>query len=554
VATEPSPQRAYSAACPNCGAAVAFRSAASASAVCSYCRSTLVRDGQALKRIGVSSELFDDHSPLQLGASGRWQGVAFTLVGRLQYGYADGTWNEWHALLDTGADEAAPRSAWLSEDNGAYVMAFDRPRPADAPAPAALKPGARMALDGGAWNVASVVRAKLIAAEGELPRPPALAREFTVVDLRNPAGEVGTLDDADPAAPAWAIGRSVALPELALQGLREVAEKTLAARSVPCPSCGAALEPTLASTRSISCKQCHAVVDLAGPDGQGIGAELAHYAQQNSGSSGRGGIGQQAEGIGPQIALGRSGRFAFGGGPELPWQVVGYLERCDIPEDGSDDEQTFWREYLLYNQTGGFAFLVDADDGWSWVRPITGAPEGSGGSVRWQGAAYRLKYTYPALVTWVQGEFYWRVRRDERAIVSDYHGPGGQRLSREQTGSEVTWSAGSTINAALVADAFGLTPAERPAIQRDAAPMAMAHVGSGLPSIAKIAIVFIVLAVMIAMLSRCDSGSDCDKLRQTFGAASNEYQQCLASRNRGGGIYGTGGSFGGYSSSGGGHK
>jgi endogenous inhibitor of DNA gyrase (YacG/DUF329 family) len=543
-----SPQRAYRAACPNCGAAVEFRSAASASAVCSYCRSTLVRDGEALKRIGVSSELFDDHSPLQLGASGRWQGVAFTLVGRLQYGYADGTWNEWHVLLDTGTDEAAPRSAWLSEDNGAYVIAFDRPRPADVPALAELKAGARVALDGSAWSVASVVRAKLIAAEGELPRPPALAREFTVVDLRNPAGEVGTLDDADPAAPAWAIGRSVALSELALQGLREVAEKTLGARSVPCPSCGAALEPTLASTRSITCKQCNAVVDLAGPDGHGLGAELAHYAQQNSGSTG--------QGLGPQIALGRSGRFAFGGGPELPWQVVGYLERCDVPDDGSDEEQTFWREYLLYNQTGGFAFLVDADDGWSWVRPITGAPEGSGNSVRWQGVAYRLRFTYPALVTWVQGEFYWRVRRDERAIVSDYTGPGGQRLSREQigstTGAEVTWSAGSTIDAALVADAFGLTPAERPAIQRDAAPTAMTHVGGGLSGIAKMAIVFVVLVALIAMLSRCDTGSDCDKLRQTFGAASNEYQQCLANRNRGG-IYGTGGSFGGYSS-GGGHK
>ena len=64
------PQRACRAACPNCGAPVEFRSAASASAVCSFCRSTLVRDGEALRRIGHSAELFDDHSPLQLGAAG----------------------------------------------------------------------------------------------------------------------------------------------------------------------------------------------------------------------------------------------------------------------------------------------------------------------------------------------------------------------------------------------------------------------------------------------------------------------------------------------------
>ncbi|MEX8496836.1 MAG: DUF4178 domain-containing protein, partial [Leptothrix ochracea] len=59
--------RSYSALCPNCGGRVEFRSAASVSSVCSFCRSTLVREGEALRRIGQSAELFDDHSPLQLG-------------------------------------------------------------------------------------------------------------------------------------------------------------------------------------------------------------------------------------------------------------------------------------------------------------------------------------------------------------------------------------------------------------------------------------------------------------------------------------------------------
>ena len=128
MATEPSPQRGYRAACPNCGAPVDFRSPASAFAVCSFCKSTIVRDGDALRKIGQSAELFDDHSPLQLGAGGRYQGAGFTLVGRLQYRYADGTWNEWHALFDNG------KSGWLSEDNGRYVIAFDAPLTGPAPA------------------------------------------------------------------------------------------------------------------------------------------------------------------------------------------------------------------------------------------------------------------------------------------------------------------------------------------------------------------------------------------------------------------------------------
>ena len=354
--TDNPPQRAYRALCPNCGAPVEFRSAASASAVCSYCRSTLVRDGEALRRIGQSAELFDDHSPLRIGAGGNYQGMAFTLVGRLQYGYAEGTWNEWHALFDSG------RSGWLSEDNGRYVFAFDAPAQGELPAAGELTAGERRLVDGRAWSVASVARAKLLAAEGELPRPPKLQGEFTVSDLRNEKGEVGTLDYADPARPQWSVGRSVALSELKMSGLAEAAEKTLKSRGIECPSCGNALEAKLSTTQSIVCPQCHAVVDIS----KGVGADLAHYKQNNAGDSG----------MEPLLPLGSTGMLALGG-EGLSWQVVGYMERCDVPES-SDDEQTFWREYLLYNRKAGFAFLVDAEDGWSWVVPITGAPQARG--------------------------------------------------------------------------------------------------------------------------------------------------------------------------------
>jgi hypothetical protein len=536
VATTPgSPQRAYRAACPNCGAPVEFASAASASAVCSFCRSTLVRDGDALLRIGTSAELFDDHSPLQLGASGTHQGVAFTLVGRLQYGYEGGTWNEWHALFATG------KSGWLSEDNGAYVFAFDAPLPRDAPAIDALVAGERVLADGRAWDVASVVKARLIAAQGELPRPPQLHGEFLVADLRNGADEVATLDASDPGQAAWSVGRPVLLAALAMQGLAaEAKEKTLGARGIPCPNCGNGLEPKLASTKSLTCGQCNAVVDISA----GVGGELRHYTQNNTGEGG----------AGPQIALGKTGQLALGTTEPQPWQVVGYQERCDIPEPGSDDETTFWREYLLYNRELGFAFLVDSEDGWSWVRPLTGAPQVKGDSATHKGAGYQKKYAYNAKVTWVQGEFYWRVTRGEQAHVTDYVGTGGdsrKRLSRERTGSEVVWSAGAVLDAAAVADAFGIPAGERAAMQRDVGPTS----GTKKSSLGTIVLVIVIIIIVMSVLSECDGGSGgnrCDEVRQAFGPNSNEYQQCLAQRGSGSSGRTGGGSFGG--GSGGGHK
>ena len=199
MATDPPSQRAYRAACPNCGAPVDFRSPASAFAVCSFCKSTIVREGDALRKIGQSADLFDDHSPLQLGGAGKYQGAPFTLVGRLQYRYADGTWNEWHALFDGG--DGTSRSGWLSEDHGRYVFAFDAPLQLEVPSGTELKPGAQYLVNGQSWTAASVTPTKLIAAQGELPYTPNLARGFLVCDLRSARGEVGTLDYSDPGKP-----------------------------------------------------------------------------------------------------------------------------------------------------------------------------------------------------------------------------------------------------------------------------------------------------------------------------------------------------------------
>ncbi len=509
MATEQSPQRGYRAACPNCGAPVDFRSPASVFAVCSFCKSTVVREGDALRKIGESAELFDDHSPLQLGAAGKFQGVAFTLVGRLQFRYAEGTWNEWHALFDNG------KSAWLSEDNGRYVLALDAPLEGGTPAATSLKAGAPLMLAGQPWTVASVSAAKLIAAQGELPYTPNLTRGFVVSDLRNARGEVGTLDYSEPGQPRWSMGRSVAITELAMTGLAQASEKTLKARGVECPNCGAALDIKLSTTQSIVCHQCASVVDVS----QGVGGDLAHYAQEN--------------GSEPLIPLGSTGTLALTRGTVLPWQVVGYVERCEVAQ-GADDEQSFWREYLLYHRTEGFAFIVDAQDGWSWTAPITGVPEGSGNSVKYQGAAYRKLYDYTGMVTYVLGEFYWQVTKNQRTLNADYQGTGAaasKRLNREATGSgdasEIVWSGGDALSADQVMKAFRLAPDKAAAVKRDALPTAL----NASSILVKILIWGAIIIVML-LLFRCSGGD---------GSGSSGYRT-------------GGGSYGGFSSGGGGHK
>ncbi|MDE2048755.1 MAG: DUF4178 domain-containing protein, partial [Betaproteobacteria bacterium] len=404
-------QRTYRAACPNCGAPVEFKSAASAVAVCGFCKSTLVRDGEALRKIGVEAELFDDHSPLQLGTSGTSAGITFTLIGRLQYRYGEGTWNEWHAWFDNGT------TGWLSEDNGRYVLSFDLPEAGALPPAAQLRIGATAQLHGSVFTVASIEQATLIAAQGELPASAmTLMRErqpFVVCDLRSPQGEVATLDYGS-VPPKLSIGRSAALDELKLQNLRTdvegAADKEYKPRAFNCPNCGSPVSATLDGSQSIVCGNCKSVIDLS----QGIGADLKFFRQSKQ--------------LIPAVALGSTGTLRG-----TAWQVVGFQQRR-----GSDGEDSFyWQEYLLYNRLKGFAFLVDTTEGWNLVTVLTGAPRFTdpgihGATAAIDGRVYRETERYNATVEYVAGEFYWQVKAGQSTSNIDFE--AGQYLaSREQS-------------------------------------------------------------------------------------------------------------------------
>ena len=491
-------QRSYRAPCPGCGAPVEFRGAQSTHAVCPYCQSTVVRSGEVLRRLGRMAEVFDDHSPLQLMASGRialdGQDLPFTLIGRLQYQGDEGTWTEWNALLDDG------RTATLGEDNGAYV--FTRPFEirGELPPAESLRVGAATAIDGQPFSVAANVEARLVSAQGELPRLPPLGQPFRVVELRGEDGEVLSIDHGH-APPRLERGRAVLLDDLRLQGLKDESAKDERGRQFSCPHCGAPVQVKLDTTQAIACAACHSLIDLAG----GVGGELRHAGQD--------------EPVRPLIPLGGTGQLEG-----VHWQVVGFQHR--VGQEPGDDEQFGWDEYLLYNRKRGFAFLVDASDGWSLVRPATGAPRlaQGGRGATYLGATYQLQSAYDAETTYVAGEFYWPVERGQKTRNRDFANAGKGLLSMEQTPREVTWSVGSRIDADTVAKAFKLDGRQDPFKRADAAPVAaLRGIGCG-----TLILICIALIIILAVMNRCSGSS-------------------------GSGYRSSGGSHGGWSS-GGGHK
>jgi endogenous inhibitor of DNA gyrase (YacG/DUF329 family) len=474
VATD-APQRTYRAPCPGCGAPVEFRSAQSSYAVCSFCQSTVVRDGETLSRIGKMAELFDDHSPLQLMAAGTWEKKPFTVVGRLQYRSGSGTWTEWNVLFNDGS------TGWLAEDNGSYVMAVPARVERELPKPEVFRVGATTAIGGKTYQVASNDEASLISAQGELPKLPPLNKPFAMVELRSADNEVLSIDfGSEP--PAIASGRPVMLEELQLTGLRDESAKESKGRQFFCPNCGAPVEVQLETTKAVTCRACNSLIDLS----QGLGGELRHA--------------EQSEPVKPLIPLGSTGQLQG-----VHWQVVGYQHRMGTEPD-DPDEQFGWDEYLLYNRKRGFTFLVDSTEGWSVVKPTTGAPTlaQNNQTATYLGTTYQHQYAYNAETSYVAGEFYWPVERGQKTFNRDF-AKGDNLLSMEETPKERTWSAGKKIESAAVAKAFKLEDKADLLKRSDAGPTSG---GGGNKAGCGCIILFIFFFILIALLIKaCDDES-----------------------------------------------
>jgi hypothetical protein len=182
--------------------------------ICEYCGSTLVRHDLNLENIGKMAELQVDGSPLQLHAEGRYRGVHFTVVGRIQMRYTEGLWNEWHLLFDD------LRNGWLGESGGRYAVSFLTKVAEAIPRFADLRPGDPVVLGGQSYEVTQVEKAVCISGQGELPFQIDPGYSAPEVDLSGEGTDFATLDYSEE-PPLIFMGEYVEFEDLHLSGLRE---------------------------------------------------------------------------------------------------------------------------------------------------------------------------------------------------------------------------------------------------------------------------------------------------------------------------------------------
>lgn len=207
--------------CPSCGAAVPVRSAALPYVTCSYCQTLIRREGGDIEAIGKVAALPFDVSPLQLGSKVGWRGARFTLVGRVRWGWEDGSWNEWFAEGTDGAHR------WLGEAMGIFLISEERPDLLDVPqvrafvAGGPLNRGMTVTVGDSCFEASDLKEASCLGSEGDLPFATTVGTKITSVDFRSPDGAALSLQRGTDGASAW-LGEYLELGQLAPANLRAI--------------------------------------------------------------------------------------------------------------------------------------------------------------------------------------------------------------------------------------------------------------------------------------------------------------------------------------------
>ena len=434
--------------CPACAGPVEFQVSSSLVTVCEFCQSVVARGDKTVEEHGKVADLVQTDSPLKRGLVGRFGRKRFELIGRVQYKHpAGGTWDEWYLAFPSG------RCGWLAEAQGKYYLTFQKKLASGIELPEFddLEVGQKFKLRGSKeLTVAEKGVAEAIAAEGEIPwafRPGVRTR---FVDLHGADKTFATFDYAED-VPQVYVGKEVTIDELEISGdAWEGAPPpaTATALQVNCPQCGGTLTLHVPDeTNRVACQHCASLLDC----NQGQLEYLTTLKSRH---------------IQPVIPLGSVGTLR---GTE--YTVIGFMERYALYEG-----RTYpWTEYLLYNATLGFRWLVRNQRHWSLAESVSpsDANDGASHAHYYQGAngenSHRRSFSIydrgKAYVRHVLGEFYWRVELGDEVRTADFIDPP-QMLSFEWSktadSEEVNVSLASYVGIEEIEEAFGLTDILRP--------------------------------------------------------------------------------------------
>ena len=420
-----------------------FKAGSTIVLVCPFCRSAIARTDRGLEDLGKVAEIVESQSPLRIGLKGEFKGTRFELTGRAQLRHEmGGYWDEWYATFSNGW------VGWLAEAQGNFYLTFYQPMPKGAALPEyeALevgKPVAEVPNHAGLVVVEKGI-ATAAAADGEIPYQLTPNEQSRYADLSGRDNAFGTIDyGIDP--PWLFLGEQVSLADIGLADARpaEREARRVSTAAMGCPNCGGPLTLNAPDkAERVTCPNCDSLLDVNQGNLSFLKSLKPIDADKNF-----------------VLPIGAEGTFK----DDVKFTVIGAVVRS-VNIEGVN---YYWHEYLLYNPSIGFRWLVHSDNHWNFVEPVNPAEVTAsdqvfaGGSAGYQGRAFKVFQDANATVRWVKGEFYWRVEQGEMVRATDYVA-APLMLSKEATKSEVNWSVGTYLTNDQIEKAFGVSDLPKP--------------------------------------------------------------------------------------------
>ncbi len=433
--------------CPACGGPVTFQVSSSLVTVCGFCNSVVARGDKHPKDCGKIADVVDLNSPIRVGMTGSYRNKAFHVTGRVQYKHPSGAlWNEWYLSFP------GERWGWLAEAQGNLYLMFEQKTKAGSRLAEfeSLELGHEFKVREESLEVTEKAIATVSAAEGEIPWAVRPGLNHTYADLKSKQGSIGTLDFSDSAVRFY-LGSRVTLDAIGISAESNLGipqDIVVQGIQVNCPNCAGSLQMKLPDqSLRITCPSCNALLDVREGD-------LVYLDS----------LGPKK--FDPVLPLGSKGNL-FG----KEFIVIGFLKRFVFHAGKSYP----WSEYLLYNPEIKFRWLVATQDNhWSYIEQIDYPGITQGQVLNFETKFFKLYDDGTSTVSYVIGEFPWRVQIGEQTKVKDYICPP-LMLSFEQSiaqtdsadpnaaiHSEVTVSKATYLTADEIEKGFSLKEIRRP--------------------------------------------------------------------------------------------
>lgn len=431
------------ATCPSCAGPIEFTAGSTIVIICPFCKSAVARTDRGLEDLGKIAEISQSESPLRVGLHGEFRGNRFQLTGRAQLRHQmGGTWDEWYATFSNGW------VGWLAEAQGRFYLTFYQPLPDGTQLPGydAITPGTTVPQIPAASPLMVQEKgvATYAAAEGEIPYKLVPGEQSPFADLAGRDNAFATIDYSFE--PPWVfIGQQVTLDDIGLAHAKPAEREAprVSAAAMGCPNCGGPLELVAPDkAERVACPYCNSLLDVNR-------GNLTYLHALNPSPSPHEFV----------LPLGAEG--ALRDGPKF--KIIGAVVRSVTIEG----ETYYWNEYLLYNPSVGFRWLVHSDNHWNFVEPVNPADVttteyiGPGATAEYNGRKFKIFQDAQARVEFVKGEFYWRVEQGETVRAADYIS-APMMLSLEQSENEINWSVGTYLTNDEVEKAFGVSGLPKP--------------------------------------------------------------------------------------------